>query len=81
MALVLDNPYTSQGVVFGSSPEIVEVHEIIHNTTVFVILEFEPQDNFPPKRIPITIWDGEDYPGFGEWTREDLETRLEELLS
>lgn len=82
MALVLDNPYSTQGVVFGSSAEIVEVHEIIHNSTVQVILEFESEtENLPPKRIIVTVWAGEDYPGFGGWTREDLETRLEQLLS
>lgn len=81
MALTLDNPYSTQGVVFGSSVEIVEVHEIIHNSTVFVSLEFKSEDNLPPKRIPLTVWNGEDYPGFGEWTASDLETKIEELLS
>jgi hypothetical protein len=82
MALVLDNPYTTQGVVFGSSAEIIEVHEIVKIPSVSVVLEFESEDeNLPPKRIPVVVWSGEEYPGFGEWTKADLETRLEEILS
>jgi len=81
MALTLDNPYSTQGVVFGSSPKIMEVHEIIEIQKVIVTLEFESQDNLPPKRVPITVWSDEDYPGFGKWTIEDLETKIEEILS
>lgn len=82
MALVLDNPHSIQGSVFGSSAEIIEVHEIIHNSTVMVVLEFESeQENLPGKRTNIVAWTGEEYPGFGEWTKKDLEARILEILS
>jgi hypothetical protein len=82
MALTFDNPYTTQGVTFGSSAEIIEVREIISIPSVSVVLQFESEDeNLPPKRIPFVVWSGEEYPGFGEWTKSDLEARIKEILA
>lgn len=84
MYLTLNNPYSTQEVVFGSLVKIVEVHEIIHNSTVSAILEFESDESTPSvpgKRINVTVWSGEEYPGFGEWTKTDLEEKITEIFS
>lgn len=82
MALTLDNPYTSAGVDFGTSVEIVEVNEVIHNSTLYATLQFEPAaEGLPFRRINVLVWNEENYPGFGQWTVSDLEARIEEVLS